>query len=121
MPPRAWEALSGRPSTDDDVAQRHGNRPMVTVGDRCEPMLGARRGHGRRGRGVAPLWRTGLVCWSGCLADGLLVGRGLELIGRQVAQRAVEPGAVVPGDVVDGGAAGGGPGWPGLGVQALAL
>jgi hypothetical protein len=28
--------------------RRH--RPLLTVGDRCEPMLRARRGHGRRGR-----------------------------------------------------------------------
>jgi hypothetical protein len=27
----------------------HGDWLLLTVGDRCEPLLGARRGHGRRG------------------------------------------------------------------------
>src|SRR5918996_3118712 len=61
------------------------------------------------------------MCWSGYLAQFLLAGGGLELVGGLVAQRAVQPGAVEPGDVVDGGAAGSGPGGPGLQGQALAL
>src|ERR687891_1230093 len=61
------------------------------------------------------------MCWSGYLAQLLLAGGGLELVGGQVAQGAVQPGAVEPGDVVHGRVAGSGSGWPGLGVQALAL
>src|SRR5215217_1780801 len=57
---------------------------------------------------------------SGYLLD-LLVGGGLELVGRQVAQRAVQPGAVVPADVLHDCAAGGGSGGPGLLVEALAF
>src|SRR6266540_4549061 len=58
---------------------------------------------------------------SGYLLDDLLVGRGLELVGGQVAKGAVQAGAVVPGDVFHGGVACGGAGGPGLVVEALAF
>src|SRR6266508_6395142 len=58
---------------------------------------------------------------SGYLLDDLLVGRGLELVGGQVAKGAVQAGAVVPGDVLHGRVAGGGAGGPGLVVEALAF
>jgi hypothetical protein len=50
MPPRAgkhWHVALRRALMQ---LRGHGNWPLLTVGDRCEPLLGARRGHGRRGR-----------------------------------------------------------------------
>jgi len=63
-PPRAWEALSHQLLSADDGAQRGAHRPLLTVGDRCGPMLrhiGGTAGENEPGGGCrqsSPAWAT---------------------------------------------------------------
>jgi hypothetical protein len=89
--PRAWEAPSDRSVRADPPARRAWDRPLLSVDDRCGPMLRARRGHGRRvrrcskpggdghllGRRVRPVLGDHLPRWQAPWAlTGAIVGRG---------------------------------------------
>ena len=87
--PRAWEAVSDCRCRLMMQLSGHRNRPLLTVGDRCEPLLGARRGHGWRGpRGSEPAGYGTSSCtgWaSSSVAPASLAGA------RRVCGRAYPP------------------------------
>jgi hypothetical protein len=112
--PRAWEALSGCPSaTGGQVGWA-----LLTVGDRCKPLLGARRGTAGEGErrvdlaAAAPpgVQGQGASSVTTCLVGKLTVGR---VKWRRAQEKVTLPVGGFGGVLAGRGCAG----WPGLRAQ----